>query len=107
MSEDTNETYHDPDALFRISSWANVLSWAILVVFLIQFIAQGVIQFQNTRGFNISTAALTVFSLLSNLLIGAFFFVVLRAISEGIYIFLEIEEDTKRILEEKGTTVQD
>ncbi len=106
MFEDTNETYHDPDALFRISSWANVLSWAILVVYLILFIAQVVIQFQNTRGFNISTA-LTVVSLLSNLLIGAFFFVVLRAISEGIYIFLEIEEDTKRILEENGTTVQD
>jgi hypothetical protein len=106
MSEESNETYHDPDALFRISSWANFLSWAILVVYLILFIAQVVIQFQNTRGFNLTTA-LTVVSLLSNLLIGAFFFVVLRAISEGIYIFLEIEEDTKRILEENSQIIQD
>ena len=93
--EEKMDTYHMPDNLFRISTWANTLAWVILGLSVILLVGTLIIEFQ--QGAILNWAG--VFSLLNSfltLLVGGFFFVVLRALAEIIYILMDIEDNTRQ-----------
>ena len=101
VEESTAEdTYHNPEFLFGIPTWANILAWLILAVYVAQFGIRLVAQFQS--GFRLDMQ--NVFNLVSTfsiLLVAGFYFIALRVISEFIYLLKDIEENTLQIIRER------
>jgi len=99
--EEKNEKtdlYHNPEALWRIAGWSRVISWIILAVVLVA-VGLNVYQFvqyvvASKPAYNIQITN-SILSMLFNLSFGVFFFLVLQAVAEGIYILLDIEENTR------------
>lgn len=96
-SDPQDDVYFHADKVFSISSLANILSWFFLVfgiLFLIPFFVQlfSIPQFSFQLLLSIMSDIVINLSLSVVLL---FFFVFLRAISEGLLILLEIEENTR------------
>ncbi len=92
---EAEDRYSSPSKLIKIASWSYILSWVILVLEAIFFI--GRLYFQYQQGLDLQLV--TVFNLLfylSSLVGGIIWFVVLQAISEGIYLWLDIEEKSGR-----------
>ena len=92
---EAEDRYSSPNKLLKIASWSYILSWVILVLDAILFIGRLVFQFMEGLDLQI----LTLFNLLfylSALAGGIVWFVVLQAISEGIYLWLDIDENSKR-----------
>ena len=99
--DDSVETYHDPNKLIRISTWANTISWIILAFTVIltagriytdgQQIVTAVQQSAGELPW-IEVVMYVVERLQSSLLVGAFYFLALPALSEGINIWLDIQE---------------
>jgi hypothetical protein len=95
-------TYFDPDLIFRLSGLANVLAWIILVVYAMDFLlSMAVMILQIVRGF---WSFMGPTDIATNLLItlerpfrGMVYFVVLIGISQVLKIFIDIEENTRRI----------
>ena len=101
---------HNENKLLRMSSCSNILSWVILLLYSIEFLA-GVTPAVHVTWFT------TLFSesLLSNkfldilgwviflspylekLVTGIMFFLFLQALSEGILMLIDIEENSKRV----------
>ncbi len=79
--------YHKPARLVRISLWASTISWVILVL---TVLTVGVnvyyLALNGLSSFNFTT----VLNLLYSLGIGVFFFLTLQAVSEGIYLLMDI-----------------
>ena len=93
-ASEAEDRYSSPNKLLRIASWSYIMSWIVLVLDAILFI--GRLIFQYMEGLDLSI--LTVFNLLfylSALVGGIIWFVVLQAISEGIYAMLDIEDNTR------------
>jgi hypothetical protein len=96
--EDSEEdVYFSEGKVFSISSIANILSWfflAFAVLFLIPFLVQlfSIPEFSFDLLLSILSDVVLNFSLAFVLL---FLFVLLRAISEGLLVLLEIEENTR------------
>lgn len=78
-------------SLNRISSWANVFSWIMLVVQVIYFLGGIIIEVQS-GGFALRTNLFSMMFALSPLVSGAAFFIILQAISAGASSLLEIEK---------------
>jgi hypothetical protein len=98
---EAEDRYSSPNKLLRIASWSYILSWVILVLDAILFI--GRLVFQYMEGLDLQI--LTLFNLLfylSALAGGIVWFVVLQAISEGIYLWLDIDENSKRYKKDKS-----
>jgi hypothetical protein len=94
---ETEDRYSSPGKLLRIASWSYILSWVILVLEALLFIGRLYIQFLDRSNFAINLAyAFNWIFYLSALAIGIIWFVVLQAISEGIYLWLDIEENSRR-----------
>ena len=92
---EAEDRYSSPNKLLKIASWSYILSWVILVLDGIIFIGRLIFQF--LQGWNLDI--LTIFNLLFYLSVfvgGIIWFVVLQAISEGIYLWLDIEENSRR-----------
>ncbi|MCS6908905.1 MAG: hypothetical protein RML93_13650 [Anaerolineales bacterium] len=90
------DLYHDQAKLMRVAGWANAVSWVILVLAAIFSLSGIVLQLQQgalSLGIN---GILGMISTLFILLVGGFFFVILQAIGEGIYLFMDIEEHLRR-----------
>jgi hypothetical protein len=104
-SED-EDTYHDFDKVVRIATVAKILSWIslgvcvlllVLDVFLIVSIVQGAATLpQGDPGYTISRNLNTIVTSTVPILSSGFFFALLQAVSEGIYILLDIEDNTRR-----------
>ena len=104
-SED-EDTYHEFDRVVRIASVAKVFSWislgvCLLLIALDVFLVSSAVSgaaalppydpsYIVARTWNaIATSAIPI-------LFSGFFFVLLQAVSEGIYILLDIEDNTRR-----------
>ena len=104
-SED-EDTYHDFDKVVRIATVAKILSWIslgvcvlllVLDVFLIVSIVQGAATLPpGDPGYTISRNLNTIVTSTVPILSSGFFFALLQAVSEGIYILLDIEDNTRR-----------
>jgi hypothetical protein len=101
-SSEDEDTYHEFNKVVRISSLAKVFSWISLgfaVVLLIADVFLVVATLSGATGLDrgyliMQTLDTSVRSFLP-ILFGGFFFVLLQAISEGVYIWLDIEGNTR------------
>ena len=96
------DSHHDDLKIINISIWSKILSWVVLVIYISSFFAEiaGVIQ-STTQNSGFSFAKVPLFSISgiiywTNLftppVIGLTFFLVLQAISQGILMFMDIDE---------------
>ncbi len=99
--DDTDHVYED---LVRVSSLARGFSWIclglavlVLVADIVLLLASVTVANQMGWGrFSLDRVLIPLMSSLLPLLFGGFLFVVLRAIAEGIYVLLDIEDSTRR-----------
>lgn len=93
------DLYHRPERMIRVANWANILSWIVLVVaglFLVFFVSAIVVTIeQSSRPLFIDLLP-TVIQAFLILIPALFLFVSLQAISEGIYLLMDIEENTRK-----------
>jgi hypothetical protein len=95
-------TYFDPDLIFRLSNMANVLAWVVLAIYSLDFILQVLIMvLQIVRGFWIymgpTDIASNILIILERPFRGLVYYIVLLGISYVLKIFVDIEENTRRI----------
>ena len=95
-------TYFDPDVIFRLSRVANVLAWIILAVYSLDFFLSLIVMIlQILRGFwaymGPTDIATNILFTLERPFRGMVYFVVLRGISEILKLFVDIEENTRRM----------
>jgi hypothetical protein len=97
--EDEPSTYHNFDRLIRVASWATLLSWCFLGLGAIMLILNVVSLVQQMGPLGPGMQPLMVLaSFLTSFLtvfISLFFFVLLQAVAEGIYVLLDIEDNTR------------
>ena len=98
------DTYHIYENLVRVSSLARGFSWICLglavlalVVDIVLLLASVTVENQMGWGwFSLDRVWIPLTSSLPSLLFSGFLFVALRAIAEGIYVLLDIEDSTRR-----------
>jgi len=96
-------TYFDRDGVMRLSRWADVAAWIVLTVYLLTWLVAILMFFaQYYNGMYIEKGAtfLTIFNMfipyLQQPLPGLFYFFGLQAMSKGLLIFLDMEDNTRR-----------
>jgi hypothetical protein len=90
------DTYHDQDKLMRISGNANRMSLFFLVLFLIVVILLGIILWWYISGRATLDQFIYYFLIgLVPLFLGGFFWIALGSISEGIYLLMDLEDNTR------------
>jgi hypothetical protein len=95
--EEVEETYHNPNKLIRISTWANTISWIALVVGVLLGLGQLYLNLQQIKQYSQVPPTVIVYYVgeaIYALLVAGFYFLVLQAVSEGINILMDIFEDT-------------
>lgn len=93
------DTYHDRQTLSTISVHADRLSLLFLILFVAVaiFIFTLIWRYATGRMVEDQFFAYFLYALVP-LLLGGFFWVALRAISEGIYLMMDIEDNTRSFL---------
>lgn len=94
-----NDVYHRPQRMIRIANWANILSWIVLVVvglFLVFFISAIYVTITQSSSNLFIELVPTLVQTFLIIIPGLFLFVCLQAISEGMYLLMDIEENTRR-----------
>lgn len=91
------DTYHDPDKLTVFANIADIMSW----VFLFIFVLTGGIIIYLIWYFYKNHAPLEQFFLnlptfLVPFIVGGFAWIVLKLVSEGIYLLMDIEDNTRQ-----------
>jgi len=96
-------TYFDKDDVMRIARWTDNFSWVILVVYLISWILSLLTftaQFSNGIVFDKGVTVLGLFNIYKPFLFegvpGVMYFFSLQALSKGLLILLDIEENSRR-----------
>lgn len=114
MSETTEKqagflgTYFDRDGVLRLSRWADIIAWIILTVYLLSWLFTLLMvfgQYFNGMYFDKGATFLNVFNIFSPYLLqplpGVFYFFGLQAVSKGLLIFLDMEDNTRRAARSK------
>jgi hypothetical protein len=96
-------TYFDRDGVLRLSRWADVVAWVVLTIYVLSWLSSLLFFFaQYLNGLYIDKGAtfLDVFNsfvpYLQQPLPGLFYFFGLQAVSKGLLIFLDMEDNTRR-----------
>jgi hypothetical protein len=97
VEADDEDTYHDYKAISNIAMIANVMAWVLLILSIAGMIILGVVIWDARSSiggtpsgiFSVASAVVPFFP-------GFFFFVVLRAVAEGLYVLIDIEANTRR-----------
>ena len=96
-------TYFDRDGVLRLSRWADIVSWIVLAVYLLSWLFSLLMFFsQYFNGLYMDKGqtflnVLNMFSpFLQQPLPGLFYFFGLQAVSKGLLIFLDMEDNTRR-----------
>lgn len=98
--EDADDIYANPSKLMRVAVWARQLSWAFLLfggIAAFGTLAIAVTSNATTApniGYFIGAGIFALLPSLQYVLNGLFYFVILQALAEGIYLFLDIAENT-------------
>jgi hypothetical protein len=100
-------TFHSENALLQIARWAKVLSWVLIVIYLLSFVSNvtdlvmgGIQQFPT----DVMNALLYIANLIYPLALGAFYFLLLNGLAQGLYMALDLylgveEEDEEELAE--------
>jgi hypothetical protein len=101
-------TYFDRDGVLRLSRWADVVAWIILTVYLLTWLFSLLLYFgQYFNGLFMDKGAtfLNVINMftpyIQQPLPGVFYFFGLQAVSKGLLIFLDMEDNTRRAARNK------
>lgn len=96
-------TYFDRDGVLRLSRWADIVAWIVLTIYLLSWLFSILMffaQFFNGMYFDKGGTFLTTFNMfapyLQQPLPGIFYFFGLQAVSKGLLIFLDMEDNTRR-----------
>ena len=96
-------TYFDRDGVLRLSRWADVVAWVVLTVYLLSWLVSFLFflgQYMSGMYFDKGATFLNVFGMfapyLQQPLPGLFYFFGLQAVSKGLLIFLDMEDNTRR-----------
>lgn len=94
------DLYHRPTRLVRIASIANILSWILLVLAILYFGVQMyslITQVAQVAGqYKLMQLVPAFFSPFVVLLPALVLVVILQVLSEGIYLVMDIEENTRK-----------
>ena len=95
--------YHNEEKLFRIASWADTLAWVVLVLYLVIFVGRLVSIFLAGNVMPLTSVDGIVYwlSSLSTPVVGGLYFLLLQAVSEGIYMLMDIEDNGLGLLARK------
>jgi hypothetical protein len=100
--------YFDRDGVLRLSRWADIVAWIVLTVYLLSWIVSLLLFFsQYLNGLYMDKGAtfLNIFNIfipfLQQPLPGVFYFFGLQALSKGLLIFLDMEDNTRRAARSK------
>jgi hypothetical protein len=106
--EDDEDIYHHPEKLIQIASWAKVFSWVALVLPVISgALTQMLIMRTSSTGYLVLVQMSWILPNLTLALVaGGFFFLILQALAELIYIIMDIEENTRQAKEQIATDNQ-
>ncbi len=97
--EEIPDLYHRPHRLMRVATWANILSWVVLVIaglFLVFFVSAITVTLSSSASRGVIDLIPTLIQAFLILVPGLFLFVCLQAIAESIYILMDIEENTRK-----------
>jgi hypothetical protein len=101
-------TYFDRDGILRLSRWADVIAWIVLTIYLVSWLSMFLVflgQYLTGLYFDKGATFLNVINLFANQLIqplpGIFYFFGLQAVSKGLLIFLDMEDNTRRAARSK------
>lgn len=96
-------TYFDRDGVLRLSRWADILAWIVLTIYMLSWLSSFLIflgQYLSGLYFDKGSTFLTVISIFSGQLLqplpGVLYFFGLQAVSKGLLIFLDMEDNTRR-----------
>ena len=101
-------TYFDRDGVLHLSRWADVAAWVVLTIYVLWWLSTFLVflaQFLNGMYFEKGGTFLNVINMfggqLQQPLPGLFYFFGLEAISKGLLIFLDMEDNTRRAARSK------
>ena len=96
-------TYFDRDGVLRLARWADVVAWVVLTIYILSWLISLLFflsQYFNGLYFDKGATFLNAFGLftpyLQQPLPGLFHFFGLQAVSKGLLIFLDMEDNTRR-----------
>src|SRR5512134_97899 len=96
-------TYFDRDGVLRLSRWADMIAWIVLTVYLLSWLFSLLLflgQYFSGLYFDKGATFLMVFNMftpyLQQPLPGVFYFFGLQAVSKGLLILLDMEDNTRR-----------
>jgi hypothetical protein len=84
--------FHNENAVLQIARWAKIVSWVMAVIYLLRFVSDMISVIAGGQyGFPtaIMDQILYVVSLLSTLFFGAFYFLVLQGVAQGLLLGLD------------------
>ena len=92
-NEDKELIFHNENAVLQIARWSKIVSWAMLVVYLIRFVSDLISVF-GAGGFEFPTLPMDILlfvaSLLSTPFFGGFYLLVLQGVAQGLYLGLDL-----------------
>jgi hypothetical protein len=101
-------TYFDRDGVLRLSRWADIAAWIVLTIYLLSwifsillFFAQYFNGLYTDKGMTFLNAVNMFAPYLQQPLPGLFYFFGLQAVSKGLLIFLDMEDNTRRAARSK------
>jgi len=97
-------TFHNQDAALQIALWLNVIAWAILVLYLINFAndIDSIVQSWPIQMPSTVTEKLMMYAgFLSKPMFGAMYFLVLQGISQLLYLGVDIFFTGEEVEEEE------
>ena len=94
MSENEKElNFHSEMVVLQIARWSKIVSWAMLVIYLVRFVSDLISVF-GPGGYQFPTLPMDILlflaSLLSTPFFGAFYFLVLQGAAQGLYLGLDL-----------------
>jgi hypothetical protein len=98
-TEEKSEIDRTGDAMIWISSLANFISWAILVVFVL-LVGISVYAGVSSRGLTMDLSSFyTVLNWLMLLLVGGALFVILQMVSKAVFVLLDIHDNSTQMVD--------
>lgn len=104
-------TYFSKDAVLRLVSVARILSWLVVGIYALEWLAQALAMVSQVSsgswtGMGFTDIAQSILFLFEQPLRGVVYFIVLRGVVHGLLILVDVEDNTRRTarLAEKNRT---
>jgi len=96
-------TYFDRDGVLRLARWTDIVAWVLLTIYILLWLSNFLIflgQYFSGLYFDKGATFLNTINMFGNQLLsplpGVFYFFGLQAVSKGLLILLDMEDNTRR-----------